>query len=326
MKLRPLKIAALVLSFTLLSILGTAAAGTNDDARTNAAWTAVNRKPNETHWQAVAFRTNAINGMVFARTNTFIEIGAGLNKQVGPNTFVAANPSFQITAEGAEANDSGHHVSVPGDIWDPNGIQITTPDGQRLSFVPLGIDYYDPATGRSVLLDAVTNVTGCLVSSNVVVYSNCFQRIKASIRLTNGRSGVECDLLLHEQPPEPGVFGLGPNARLEMLTEQIAGPTPQTRGRVISGETGPGNFVEPALSDAELNFGAMKMITGRAFSDSQTNDFAQSSGFPAQVGKTYLILGDRRVVIEAVPYQNMAPALNKLPMSEGLTTNASLNR
>ena len=44
--------------------------------------------------------------------------------------------------------------------------------------------------GRTVRLAEITNAIGWLVRSNEVVYSNCFNGLRASIRYRNSRSGT----------------------------------------------------------------------------------------------------------------------------------------
>src|SRR6185503_16961690 len=129
--------------------------------------------------------------------------------------------------------------------------------GQTLVFQPFAINYFDPADGKSVLLDTITNAAGWLVASNEIVFSNCFPHLKASIRLRNTRSGIESDLILHERPPEPSALGLSAQTRLEMLTEQLRGHDPAARANVVRREKNAAlrtAMVEPDLTDTELKF------------------------------------------------------------------------
>ncbi len=280
-------------------------------------WHAASRSANQTHWQAVTLRTNTVTGKVHARTNAYVELGAGLNVRRADGQFVSADPSFQITTSGAEATGTTHQVVVPADLWLGEGIKVIQPGGQSVTFQPLGLDYFDPVDGRSVLLDAVTNAVGWLTDSNEIIYSNCFTRIKASIRLRNTASGLTHDVLLHERPPDPASLGLSPDSRLEMLTEQVQGSAPTGQAKFIRRETNPqklASMVAPDFLDADLNFsGRMKLAHGKAFSTARrTNGFAN---LPHPVGKSLEVIQSRRILIESIEHRQAAPALRELPLN-----------
>jgi hypothetical protein len=289
-------------------------------------WQATQRAASRTEWSTITIHTNWATGRLLVHTNTFTELGAGLNVRNGAGQFVAADPTFQITADGAESKTSSHKLIVPADIWLGDGIKVIKPDGQQLVFQPLGIDYYDPTDGRSVLVDAVTNTIGWLTASNEIVFSNCLTRIKASIRIRNFNWGIESDLIFHERPPDPSSVGLSAAARLEMLTEQFDGPSPDTRSKFLHRETNPAKLatmVEPHFVDSELSFGGMKMPLGKAFGTGQrTNGPAM---LPNPVGKTFGTIQERRIIIEAIEHRHALPALEKLPAAVRGMTNAALN-
>ena len=168
-----------------------------------------------------------------------------------------------------------------------------------------------------MLLGVVTNATGWLTASNEIVFSNCFAGIKASIRLRNTRSGLEHFVILHESPADPASLGLSAGARVEMLTEQLAGETPSARTRIIQRETDPAKraaMLEPDFNDTELLFGAMKMGSGNAFgTGTRTNSETSFARYP--VGKSYQTIANRRILIEAVEHRRALPALKLLPVT-----------
>jgi RHS repeat-associated protein len=282
--------------------------------RTNQ-WEVTDRGTNYTLWQRATWRTNFQSGLAFVHTNSIVELGANLNLS-RPGGWVRSNPEFQITADGAEATNAFHKLFVPGDIASDLPISVTAA-GQKISFRPLGIDYFDPTTGDAALLDIVVNAGGWLVSSNTVVYSNCFAQLKASIRVVNTPGGVECDLILHERPPEPALFGFSSLARIEMLTEHVDGADPAITYRVVSEQDDPATGVAVFETDTQLQFGGMSMVTGQAFGTSTDGTNALATASPAQVGKSYEVIGGRRVLIEGVNYRKLLPALDQLP--EGWT-------
>ena len=279
-------------------------------------WMSAKRTAGQTHWQSVTTLSNNVTRKVSYRTNSFVELGAGLNVLDTKGQFIAANPSFTITATGAEASGAAHQVIVPGDIGRGEGVRIITPKGEALVFQPLAVDYFDPVDGRGVLLDTVTNAIGWLVASNEIIFSNCFTHLKASIRLRNTHAGLESDLILHERPPDPESFGLSSFARLEMLTEQLEGVAPARRETVLREERDAAvraSMVEPDFVDTELSFNGMKMTVGKAFITPTPTNAAAPFLLPTRVGKTFLNLEGRRVLIEAVEHRRVREALNKLP-------------
>ena len=253
-------------------------------------------------------------------------MGTGLNVANANGQFVSANPSFTITPTGAAATGTAHQVIVPGDIGSGEGVRVVMPGGKELVFQPLAIDYFDPVDGQGVLLDVVTNAVGWLVASNEIVFSNCFTHIKASIRLRNTRAGLESDLILHESPPEPSVFGLSSSARLEMLTEQLAGPVPTQRPSVLYQERDPvkaASMLEPDLVDTELTYGQMKMGAGRAFLTPTTTNVPPTAR-SSRVAKSFLDFENRKIIIEAVEHRRVRPALLLLPPATKAVPQAGL--
>ncbi len=283
-------------------------------ARTS--WQAAERGTTHTRWEAVTLRTNSVTGKVHARTNSYTQLGAGLNVGRPDGSFVPANPSFELRPGLAVATGTVHKVELSADIWLGDGIKVTKEDGQTLVFQPLGLDYFDPVDGRSVLLDAVTNAVGWLTASNEIIYSNCFTRIKASIRIRNTPAGLTHDVLLHERPPDPTTLGLSAEARLEMLTEQLHGAAPQAQARFIRRETNPqklATMVAPDFLDAELDYGGMRMGNGKAFSTTRrTNGLGR---LPQSVGKASEVIQQRRILIESIEHKEARPSLEQLPLN-----------
>lgn len=138
--------------------------------------------------------------------------------------------------------------------------------------------------------------------------------------------GVEQDLILHERPADPSAFALSSAARLEMLTEQLEGPIPSVRSKIIRRETDPAKLAtmaEPHFYDSDLSFGGMKMSDGKAFGLGKS--IVRVSMLSNPVGKSFGVVEQRRILVEAVEHGRALPALNALP-SGGATgiTNAAL--
>lgn len=295
-------------------------------------WSARNRTENQTEWYTVTYATNGASGQVRAITNSFTELASGLNRRDALGQWRAATPAFQITANGVEATGATHRVTLAGNINSAGAVQIEK-DGVKMQGHPLCVGYYDPVDGRSELLGELVDASGWLVASNEVVFSNCFNGIRASIRYRNTRAGLEQDLLLHERlPVAPADLGFSGKTRLELFTEWIGDtPMPEQTTRLLEAEKDAAlrqQMREPDFSDATLKFGGLQMPSGRAFSanSASTAPGGRSSMESVSVGKRFEIIDGRKIVIEAVPIQRAQPMLDKLPAAKavGVLTNAAL--
>jgi len=294
-----------------------------------APWHAAARGAHHTEWTSVTMVTNPVTRKVRAHSHKFVELGAGLNYPDGAGGFLPSSPEFTITEKGAEVGRSQHRVALAADINTLGAIEIVTPDGLKLRSNPVGIGYFDPVDGRSILLASLISSIGWLTASNEVTYSNCFSHIRASVRYRNSLAGIEQDLLLHERPAPPSAFGLSQFTRLELFTE-FAGNTPEplATNRVLRAEENPANrrvMVEPDFIDNSLTFGNMTMGAGKAFVIDASSQ-SSSVGDDAPVAKQFTLIDGKKVLIESVEYNSLQPLLILLPPanSSGISTNASL--
>jgi len=116
------------------------------------------------------------------------------------------------------------------------------------------------------------------------------------------RGGFESDVVLRQQPVDPGSIGLIPDlTTLQMVTEffNTQDPTQVPAG----GDDWYG------LEDSTLKFGKLTMGRGRAFATSATNSIS------ARVYKHWVRAGGRKFLIEEVPLANVAEDLSGLPLS-----------
>jgi len=300
-------------------------------------WQAKNRSAHHTEWTSIQFVTNPITHQVSVKTNAFIELGNDLNIQDQRGRWKPADPSFAITDRGVEARGTAHKVTLAPNINTAGSIELQRGE-TTLKSHPLCVGYYDPVDGRSVLLAELTSSVGWLVSTNEVVYSNCFDGLRASIRIRNSRSGMSQELLLHERPDPPSAWGLSASARLELFTELLPGsPAPEVKTQVLTRETDAAKrqtMVEPDFTDASLNFQQFRMVPGKAFMAEQsattlTNRRSRSTLASVPVGKRYAQTDDGRIVlIEAVEFERVRPMLTNLLPVESFkgVTNAALTR
>lgn len=308
---------------------------TNTALRTNLVapqWRVRAREAHQTEWQSVRSITNPVTRHVRTVTNSYIELSTGLNYR-DPSTgrWQPSDPAFRITERGAESTAGQHTVLLAPDIGTLGSVTVRKGD-LTMQLHPLCVAYYDPVDGRSVRLAEITNAIGYLVNSNEVVYSNCFNGLRASIRIRNSRAGIEQDLLIHAQPEfTPADFGFSRLTRLEMFSEFVGdSPMPQVSTRVLYPESPPAGVTrlsEQNFTDSTLNFGLMEMNAGRAFTtdqQSRTEDRKDSS----PVGKSFVIIDGRRILVEAVPVRHIERSLNDLPRTgaNGGLTNAASTR
>ena len=79
-------------------------------------WRPVERRAHETVWQSVHVISNTASSEVEFHTNSFVEIGGGINVLRADGQYAPADLSFEITEDGAEANAAAHLLSLPANI------------------------------------------------------------------------------------------------------------------------------------------------------------------------------------------------------------------
>ena len=241
------------------------------------------------------------DGKVTTKTNSYTELATGLH-YLQDGKLVESKAEITLLPQGGAAATQGQHKAfLPANL---NGgvINLVMPDGKELKSQIRGLGYYDKATGKNVVLAEVRDTEGTLYPPNVVVYENAFNGLHADVRYTYRRSGFEQDVILREQPPTPRELGLGSDTtRMEVMTEFIQPPMPEKQ--TVGMES------KASDPDQSLNFGAMKIVRGRAFSigePSRTNR-------PVGVSKSWEQIDGRPFLIEQVDYHQISPQLDTLP-------------
>src|SRR6266478_2393655 len=156
----------------------------------------VDRDANQAVWSRITLETNSSTGQISSKTNSYIEIATGLNfLNQATAKWEMSQEEFQITKAGyAIATNGQHSLILAPDIASGGAIDLLNPDGIRLVSNPMGLSFADSATGKNVLIAQVTNCLGELASENSVVYGRAFDAVRAAIRLSYTRSGVEQDV------------------------------------------------------------------------------------------------------------------------------------
>jgi len=252
--------------------------------------------PHERVWQSVSVDANGMTNR-----HSYTELATGLNFwNPATRQWEESKEQFYLTKEGyAVATNGQHSLILAPDIASAGAVDLLNPDGVRLVSNPMGLSFADSATGKNVLIAQVTNCLGELASENSVVYGRAFDAVRAAIRLSYTRSGVEQDVILYQQLPSPSEWGLDPaTTRIEMWTEVLGEPVPQVSQVDWSG-------------DRVLDFGQTRIGHGVAYLlNGQMMD---------QVGleKDWVEADGRHFIVESVSYAAVKPLLDKLQASAG---------
>lgn len=229
-------------------------------------------------------------------TNSFTELATGMHHLVN-NQWVESTEGIQITPEGGIATNAIHKVAWAANINTAWAIRLLTPDGKDLRSHVLGLSYFDTSTGSSVFIATMKDSIGQVQpSGNQVIYGDAFTEVNADVRYTLTRAGFEQDIILREQLPSPAEWGMNPETtRLQVFTEFLNPPSPHIKQ------------VQPwPLVDQILDFGAMEMGQGKAFS-------LEDGSALIPVRKQWVTLQGRHVLIEEVDIQSIAAQLETLP-------------
>jgi len=262
-------------------------------------------------------------GHVTSVTGRYAVLGSGLNFTNATGQWEAARPVVQALGEFIVCTGATYRVVLNANLNTYGAVDLETSDKQRIVSHPLGLSFYDPESGERVLLAQTKNSRAELVSSNLIVFRDAFDGsgIEASVKYSYRRGRFSQDVMFERGPSvSPTDFGMSTNTRLEILTELISSPTPTRTSWVMKRETDASKrarMVEPDLVDEKLDYGAMAMYLGRAFS----SDSSKRSGIP--VAKRLLNLEGRTVLSEAVEWRDVVARLNELPRQAGTlsTTN-----
>ena len=237
----------------------------------------------------------------------YIELATGLNFWQN-GQWTASKGIIEIAADGnsAFATQGQHQAYFPSDIYQ-GAIGLVTPDGKVLQSQPIGLGYDDGS--KAVLFAVLTNATGqVLASGNQIIYANAFTTCAADLLYSYTLAGLEQDILIKEEPPTPESLGLNPaTTRLQVYTEFFNAPQPAVTATTLPEQAG------IALADQTLDFGMMKMVPGRAFLIGNDIDSGTAN---AQMGKQWVQVGNRQILVEEVPVEAVAAALGTLPLPQ----------
>ncbi len=249
------------------------------------------------------------------RTNRYTELATGMHYwNAGWHETVE---EIRIVADGGLADRGPHRLWVAGNVNSVPAVELETPDQRVFRTRVLGIAYYDPVTGQSELIGELRDSIGQLISQNQVIYRDCFDGMTADVRMTYTKAGFEQDVILRKRPEPPQAYGLSERSRIQVWTELFNPPTPTKHTQVLRQEQDPASraaMVEPDFKDELLDFGAMRMNLGKAFSIQ--NDLGGESGVDVVIGKELLRVQGRDFLIESAEYESLEPLLDELPLAQ----------
>ena len=262
----------------------------------------VNQDANTRVWQRQEYEAGP-NGQIVTNTHSYYELATGLNYLDSSGNWQPSMEQIDVLPDGtASATQGQQKIHFPIDI--SNGqIEMVTPDGEHVFSQPEELSYYDGT--NTVVLGELTNSIGVLVANNQVVYPNAFCGLKADLRYTFTKAGIEQDVIIKRQPLTPESYGLNPQAaRLQVVTEFFNSPETTIANTLLPQQAG------IALVDQSISFGNMQMVPGRAFL------MGQSAADPgALVAKSWLTIDGRQFLIEEVPVDAIVEGLAVLPLT-----------
>ena len=256
--------------------------------------------PNHKVWQRETFEQGA-GGQIIPHLHAYTELASGMYYQDVSGQWLESQELIESYASGAIAQKGQYQAIFANNLNTGGSIDLHMPDGQRLQSSILGLEYYDTATGKAVVIAELKDSQGELIASNQVLYPDAFDGVSADVRYTYKRGSFEQDVILRQQPPSPESFGLGAQTtEMEVITEFPNSPA-ATVGPVDS--TRPAGGAQEA--DEVVSWGPMTLARGQAFDLSGDNQ--------VPVSKQYVNVNGRNVLVEKVLYQNIKNELANLP-------------
>jgi hypothetical protein len=289
----------------------------------------VARAESQRIWEQVKYLTNFNLPIprVEIITNRYTELGAGICFQRPDGTWADSQARFALTLDGSvEATDIPHKVRISPDLRSIAAVKMTLPDGRLMSSTFRGLYLYDSSTEQRLLVSDITNSIGTLISSNVLVYSNCFASLKGDLVLKVTPAGLAQDVVIRESlswVPFDEIQFDPKSTVLEAWTEFYDSPAPEKQTTTLPAR----NVAEGAtetLSDETLKFGDVLMVHGRAYvvpasagAPGSTNASIRLNAPAAArdsvpVGKTWLEQDNRRFLIERLRWREILPHFKRL--------------
>ncbi|MCU0785602.1 MAG: hypothetical protein MUF81_16475, partial [Verrucomicrobia bacterium] len=271
------------------------------------------RSANQKEWLKVE-RVESPEGIVEVTTNlAYVELATGMHYRDARGQWQETAEEFKVVPGWAVAHKGPHKVSLAYNLNTAGPVAVQMADGRIMRSQVLSLYYFDRSTDKSVRLAEIKDCAGKVLPPNRVIYEDAFNGIKADVRFTYTRAGVEQDVILRERPPKPETLGLNPaTTKLAVLTEFIDPPAATVRkiGTASTSTTG-------EAEDEEVSFGLMWIGRGRAFAEG-TNTMAGPRRKQAAVAKKWMQMNGRTFLLEQVALPEVREELDKLPEQAGV--------
>ena len=249
-------------------------------------------------WQNVSERTNEV-GELELSTNYFTELRSGLHYQAPSGEWLEAEEVIEPLPSGAIAQRGQYSAKFPADIAVAGAIELEFSGQERFVGTPVMLAYTDVATGQSVRFAEIRSTVGVIYPPNSVVYEDCFDGVKASVRYTYRRARFSQDILFLEAPPGPEEFGLHPETSFLQIFTEIS-EAPQTDPTAAGG--------------VRIKFGSFSLGEGMAFSLLEGSK-PHPGAVRHKVRKEWVELDGRRYLVENLEYRSVMADLARLPQA-----------
>jgi hypothetical protein len=189
-------------------------------------------------WKMV--RTETLpDGRTIKRTNGYTELATGMYYWED-GQWKESEALIEPLQDGAIAQRGQTKVTFSANLNSGEALKIFTPDGKTLRSHVVGLAYYDAQNGNSLWIAQVKDSIGVIVGQNQILYEDAFTGVKADVRYTYRRSGLEQDVILRENLPDPLGLGLDPEStRLHVITEFVEPPVVSLTQTTIQREADP---------------------------------------------------------------------------------------
>lgn len=297
----------IIMLLTIVPILGHAQAATNPPP---ASYEVVHRDANSEVLQETRFERSK-TGKLIPRVRSVTRLETGLNYWDGKK-WTPGDATFHLSAGGeyVYANKLQAKVRLSANLAESNSVVMTTPDGIVLNTTPVAIGLYDAVSGNSMIIAAITNCTGTLISSNEVLYENAFDGVSGDILYTLAPGSFSQDVIWRENI-DPADYGFPTNSSRIQIFTAFNSPAPKQIARLLRVETNQtirNRMATPDLIDHTLKFGRLKFGPGHAFATTSASRF---NGAP--VAKDFETINGQSYLIESVEYTDVKNALQSLP-------------
>jgi RHS repeat-associated protein len=285
--------------------------GDGDSSRTNTRITISNqyviaKSGNGQTWESVKPLTNLV-GTVTYKTNYIQELATGMHYfDTNAGQWKPSDPTFTDNLDSFIALKVQAKVTLKKDLNVGGSVFVTTPDQKQIYSTPVALGLFDPVTGAFAVIGEITNCTGTLVSSNMIVYDRPFSdgdggRLCGSLVYTIGQATFEQDYIWTANL-NPQLYGFNSNCWVQVISEIQSAPEADILERPVYIEQDEAKRQQtqtPDIFDQTVGWGELVLGPGKAYmigADGQTMNPI------ADVHKELRREPSRSLLIESVPF------------------------